>query len=67
MPIEDMRQVAMEKRKWHETRVAVVIMDGWWRWGDEVMPTRRLMANATNVEVETCLDIFVVCRDSAYD
>jgi hypothetical protein len=28
MPIEDMRQVAMEKRKWHETRVAIVIMDG---------------------------------------
>jgi hypothetical protein len=28
IPIKDVRQVVMEKRKWNETRVAMVMMDG---------------------------------------
>jgi hypothetical protein len=51
------RQVVMEKRKWNETRVAMVMMDGW-RWDD----ANERDWPPQNVEVETCLDIFVVCR-----
>ena len=28
MPIKDMHQVAVGKRKWNETRVAMMVMDG---------------------------------------
>jgi hypothetical protein len=29
MSVKDMRHVAVEERKWSETRVAMVMMDGW--------------------------------------
>jgi hypothetical protein len=61
MPIKDVCQLAVEKRKWNDTRVAMVMMDGW-RWGVAntiiaVWPTKRMLSSWTRVE--TCLDILV--------
>jgi hypothetical protein len=45
MPIEDARQVAVEKRKWNETRASGNGDDGAterWMTSDDVMPTNRM-------------------------